>query len=302
MLTKFQCDFTKEPISFENCVKCASEGRNVCRQKYGILLIIKNEAETRLKREADIEKRRAKAKRLLDKATPQFREKHPQIIKDLEYILKPHYSVSKLIAPCHRRTILEYKFEYMQNPKNLWWLTRGTLIHNIVEQVKELDKEIMTEIPIEIDRGDYILTCRVDMVNPRSHILTDFKTTNSMWKTFKDGFSPLFRDYHQVNINRFYWNHTHPDIPIHKLELTYLDLKFHNTLQCPIATRDTVVKFIKKGLRVLRPTFEEGYLPPRRPDYPNSFWCKDYCPVRGLCDSFEGDDLNKYLKGGIKNE
>ena len=172
------------------------------------------------------------------------------------------------LTSCLRRAYLQRITDVYPSLKRMYWLFRGALAHQLVENTREPFS--LTEVRFQRRVNGVTVVGRPDKIVPNRGELYDYKTTKRI--TLKR--LPYGEHTRQVNIYRWL---VEPHFQIDRLFLVYLDMSRCASVEVP--TED-VESYVTDRAMVLHRAMQSGQLPPSEPS-----WLCDYCEVRDECEA-----------------
>jgi len=178
-----------------------------------------------------------------------------------------HVHVSDLTS-CLRRSYLQRITDLYPSLKRMYWLFRGALAHQLVENTREPFS--LTEVRFQRRVDGVTVVGRPDKIVPNRRELYDYKTTKRI--TLKK--LPYGEHTRQVNIYRWL---VEPHFQIDRLFLVYLDMSRCASLEVPI---EDVEEYVTDRARTLQGAMGSGTVPVAEPS-----WLCDYCEVTDECQA-----------------
>jgi hypothetical protein len=202
-------------------------------------------------------------------------------------------SASQIAGGTWRRTVLERLVDYYASPRSLWPMLRGTIIHEglqAIVPVSAIERGLMVEKRLRASLPQHrniILSGQIDIYNPFTHRLEDYKSTSRVPQTIK--YEHLFQLAIYAWLLR--WNEYEVDSAVINYilwdEIATLDstLYGNEVIPCvehPLFTdSDYFQETVKKGYD----TLYKGYTPLPSPLYQGlqHNYCRN-CSVKSACD------------------
>jgi CRISPR/Cas system-associated exonuclease Cas4 (RecB family) len=175
------------------------------------------------------------------------------------------------LTSCLRRAYLERITDVYPSLKRMYWLFRGSLAHQLVENAREPFS--LAEVRFQRRVDGVTVVGRPDKIVPNRRELYDYKTTKRI--TLKR--LPYGEHTRQVNIYRWL---VEPHFQIDRLFLVYLDMSRCAPLEVPV---EEVEGYVIARARILQSAMQSGKVPEAEPS-----WLCDYCDVRGECEAHHG--------------
>src|SRR4030042_1282335 len=172
------------------------------------------------------------------------------------------------LTSCLRRAYLQRITDVYPSLKRMYWLFRGALAHQLVENTREPYSLVEVRFQRRVD--GVTVGGRPDKRVPTRREIYDFKTTRHI--TLKN--LPYGEHATQVNIYRWL---VEPHFQIDRLFLVYLDMSRCASLEVPI---EDVEEYVTERARILQGAMASGTLPVGEPS-----WLCDYCEVRDECQT-----------------
>lgn len=170
-----------------------------------------------------------------------------------------------------RRVVLEEIVPYYVNPRQLYPLVRGSLIHLGTEGIWYPEG---TRVFREYKTTNFPIACRIDLYFPDSGLLVERKTTGGKLEDLPPA--------HVVQANIYALALEAEGLPVSRILLYYYGWWQIQVREAPRLPTDELHYMIEQSIAVLNRAFGERRVPPRE-------WCnKDscrYCAVRQLCRS-----------------
>ena len=172
------------------------------------------------------------------------------------------------ITSCLRRAYLQRITDVYPSLKRMYWLFRGALAHQLVENTREPYSLVEVRFQRRVD--GVTVVGRPDKIVPTRREIYDFKTTRHI--TLKN--LPYGEHATQVNIYRWL---VEPHFQIDRLFLVYLDMSRCASREVPV---EDVEEYVTERARILQGAMASGTLPVGEPS-----WLCDYCEVRDECQT-----------------
>jgi len=238
--------------TIEECRKCALRGKMLCGRDPAIVLDTLN---------------------LIDGYIPTERD-------------RPTLTVTDLTAVCHRKTYLQENYDYWEKPSDLFFLWRGTFVHEILSRVDNpawiKEKKFAVPYTIKLNGEDIevYIVMKPDVIDTANLDIRDYKTTGSVFKSTKT----ISMSY-KYQLGCYRWGvKKHYDILCNTYHDTFIDMKQDKMFPIPLMPLEEVEKFIQiQGAKILDFRFNKN-IPPVLKGYPHYWMCRDYCnSVIHLC-------------------
>lgn len=217
--------------------------------------------------------------------------------KNLSDVHTPKMISATSLTGCLRESYLKSKFDIMPTPKDLWFTTRGTLAHSILEPIKErvvahdLFKDISPDRFLVEQRFGYsfeievngvvesvTVSGQIDLYDKQLRRLIDYKSIGDNGLPFiLDGAKP--EHVTQTNIYKFLLE-TH-GFPVDEIVITYFSLMDvvntgrSNTIRMrgntviernipavPVGSNEYIKNFLEKKSTILYRAFTHEEMPP----------------------------------------
>ena len=241
-----------------------------------------------------------------DRCFPLTLLKHLFKVRDIDI---KNLHVTQLLTPAWQLYLLS-KNEHIEDVYSLFYATYGSAQHSLFETFKD-DKDfendlIEKDISMQFDKANIV--GRIDYYSASDKILWDYKTfgTYKVKLLLEEG--PDDKLLYQLNIYRFILKYSE-NIKVDKMKVLILvrDWRIsefkkygdvNNTVVIDIPKIDDyeVEKFIIEKIDSIHRTFKTGKGYCTDEETWNGRRCKDYCPVKDLCDKYKdvGSILDMY--------
>lgn len=206
-------------------------------------------------------------------------------------------TVSDLLI-CLREAWLRRKWRYFANPRDLWFLFRGSVTHAILEKCESpgwiKERRVWKEVPgtgIEISG-------QVDAYEPETRTLVDHKTARD-WKVRKLANGEKEDPHYRWQLSIYRWllaggrdeQGSLVNLPVERAEVYHISFAEVATSIVDLYTLEETEEFLRPRVIELGNALRDGTPPPIRPEV-RALWngakCKKYCPVRSVCARLAG--------------
>lgn len=188
-------------------------------------------------------------------------------------------SVTGLLSTCLRKVVIQNRFDYSVSPRRAWFLFRGNMIHQILEDSMPTDgwKEVYhyRNLQLEDDRTVRV-GGKVDKIVMDQLLIRDYKTTARLPTKTRDKYGSHEL---QLNIYRWIW---WPIFHAEKLRLQYIDMRGTKQVKVELIDIEEIEKLILDKATAYVQALESPDIPTKIFDSVNNWFCR-YCDVADLC-------------------
>lgn len=200
---------------------------------------------------------------------------------------------------CLRQKILRTQHDYYLDPDNVWKMSRGTAIHNYLDEKIPGQSEMHLGMDLEfVDDAGEIHTIRMqgtfDYYEPETKTMYDYKTTKTFF-TFEKGVGRKEKQYptpeHELQTNLYAMLARHHGMEVERIFVWYVSAGDGRKLvEVPVWSQEDVEEAAYNLASHLIKPKVEGVLPPAIQPDSEDYWQCRFCPVAKICREKEADE------------